>query len=659
MPPIKTTFDQVPADIMDMIRRDGFVSAALSRGERKVMRRKKQVRPSDWVAKNIMVPADSPTGKRYWDPAITPYWVGPMDAAFYPSVQEISVCAVPQSGKSQFINNCLGYAMDRAPGNVILCMPDEMLSREYLNDRLIPMIDDSPRLATYKTGYVDDMTASKIKLRHMKIYPAWANSASRQASKPAPYGVADEENKYPATASKQELASIDLLRMRARNFAHMRKLFRASSPTVEGVGISIALDESEVVFDYWVTCPVCGSVQRMVFDQAHFQWDGGGSARPDDIIKAKSARYVCGQCSARWDDNLRNHAVKDGQWYERVEGGGDGEEKKPARGLELFEYLDRNNPIKIAFHVPAWLPPFVSLSECAAAFVKGLSDTKDFKAFCNNIEGKPWKIIKKQREETRILSLRDDRPRGMVPGGGVVSAMLATADTQDYGFWYEIRAWGFYGPEQSKESWCVREGYVTSLAELEKVFFEDEYYDTDGRRYWVARALIDAKGHRTAEVYRFCVKKRGRIFPTFGQQTLFSGGLPFSLAGGKKGLEFYPGGIEKIPGGLVGYNFNTNYYKDELSRMLDIQPGDPSCWWYHKDFPSDYARHMTAEVINEKGLWDNPHQKDNHLWDCAVLHLLAWDIFGVQYAKRTTDKINQINPPTAPAKEPNNWFKLA
>ena len=103
----------LPAHAIDDMAGRHHISVKFSRGEKKMLRRKKKMKPSEWAAKNIMVPSDSPTGKRYWDPDITPYWVDVMDASFYPSVQEIAVCAVPQSGKSQFISNCNGYTIDR------------------------------------------------------------------------------------------------------------------------------------------------------------------------------------------------------------------------------------------------------------------------------------------------------------------------------------------------------------------------------------------------------------------------------------------------------------------------------------------------------------------------------------------------------------------
>jgi hypothetical protein len=84
-------------------------------------------------------------------------------------------------------------------------------------------------------------------------------------------------------------------------------------------------------------------------------------------------------------------AVRMGVWFQRIE---DEDGNVIDRGLELFAYLNLHNPIKVAFHVPAWLSRRVSLSECVAAFIEGLGDTKKYKAFCNNYAGTFWKIIK-------------------------------------------------------------------------------------------------------------------------------------------------------------------------------------------------------------------------------------------------------------------------
>ena len=59
----------------------------------------------------------------------------------------------------------------------------------------------------------------------------------------------------------------------------------------------------------------------------------------------------------------------------------------------------------------------------------------------------------------------------MVPGGGVVACLLAGVDTQDDGFYYEIRAFGF-GFE--RESWGIREGKVPTFEALAQVLWFDQ-----------------------------------------------------------------------------------------------------------------------------------------------------------------------------------------
>lgn len=249
------------------------------------------------------------------------------------------------------------------------------------------------------------------------------------------------------------------------------------------------------------------------------------------------------------------------------------------------------------------------------------------KSFMNTLMAEPWKHRQKARSEDRILKLCDDRPRGIVPGGGVVAALTAGVDTQDNGFYYEIRAWGF-GME--KESWCIREGFVIDWGSLAQVLWDDEYLDPNGNKYFVRMVFQDALGHRTAEVYDFCRQYRGRIFPSFGKQTMTQ---PHAWTN----LEFYPGSKKPIPGGLRGIHINTEFYKNELSRLLEIYPADPGAFHYHSELTNAWAQMMIAEYVNEKGVWECPSGKANHGWDCSVLNLAVHGMLEVQQWRKKTD----------------------
>jgi phage terminase large subunit GpA-like protein len=226
------------------------------------------------------------------------------------------------------------------------------------------------------------------------------------------------------------------------------------------------------------------------------------------------------------------------------------------------------------------------------------------------------------------LKLRDDRPRGVVPGGGRVAGLLAQVDTQDNGFWFEIRAWGWGA---NAESWQVREGFVLDEDALIEVLFMREgkpvyYRDPEGRKYHVVMAVIDAMGHRTKEVYDLCRRFRRRLIPLQGVDKL-QGTHNWTT------LEYYPpdskGRKRPIAGGLQLLRVNTTYYKDGLSTILVIAPGDPGCWYFHKETGRDWAYQMTVEYINDKGLWECPESKPNHAWDVSCYGLACYEISGL------------------------------
>jgi len=630
----------LPVGLRDQAAADGGLRIAgrFSRAEKLVLKKRRRVRPSAWMPKHRVMSVGPLAGSK-WDNQLTPYLTGIMDASFFPGVQTVILCATPQTGKSEAVNNCLGYLAAADPGPAMVTYPDRDTARENSQDRLQTMFERSPRLRGYMTGSDEDMTNIRIRLRHMPIYLAWARSASRLANKPIRYLVLDEVDKYPADL-KGEADPISLAEKRTITYQWNRRIWKISSPTVETGAIWVALTtEAQAVFDFQARCPGCGELQKMVFsaeDGTHrIRWTED-VRDPEAVERDELAWYECEHCGAHWSDRQRDLAVRMGQWIER------------RTGMELFAHLKEHRPSKIGFHIPAWISPFVSLSTCAAAFLRAQKGRPDYisklKDFKNAICAEPWKLVTAERKESAILALRDDRPRGAVPGGGVVAALTAGVDTQDNGFWYEIRAWGYGGVELSMDSWQIREGFVLSFAELARILWSDVYADDDGHVYPVILTFQDALGHRTAEVYDFCIKNRGRIFPTMGKQTM-------ALAHAWTNLQFYPGTKKPLPGGLGGYHVNTKFYKDRLAGLLEIDIADSSAFRFHSEFSETHAAHYTAEYLNEKGLWECVASRANHLWDCSVLNLVAHEVRGIKHwqkpapeAQRNRKNQSQVKP---------------
>lgn len=580
------------------------------------LRRRKRIPPSIWAERHRLVgPNSSRPGP--WRNETTPYLAGIMDAWGLPYVREVVLRAVPQSGKTETILNCMAAAFDQDPGPMLLVMDVQDTSREMSTQRIVPMLSSSRRLKKYLTGRDDDLSASMIRLAHMPLYFAWATSVSKLANKAIKHLFLSEVDKYPAQ-NKREAGPVSLARKRVRTYRHTYKLLMESSPSTPDGEISIAFDEAEARFHYHVRCPLCGHEQVMRFCHP----DGSyGVVWPDDerdpvrVQSLNLAHYICAACEGLWDDHLRDRAVRAGCWREEE------------TGTEMALYCKRRRPRTVGFHYDALVSSFVAISEVAAAFLRAdrarkSGDLEPLKDFMNGYLAEPWREDFAQRDEDIVKALRDDRPFGIVPGGGSVLCLLATADTQDDGFWYEIRAWA---PGMDRESWQVRCGFVESLAALERVCLVDVYMDPEGNRYEVAMILIDSGGHRTTEVYDWCREHLGWAIPLRGEQT-----MPQDYAW--KPVDMIPGTNTPRKNGLRRLRVNATRWKNYMYRKLQIGPDDPGAWHMAKDMPDSWAKQLVAESRDDRGYWQCPKGRPNHGWDVSYYQLVAADLVGTQFA---------------------------
>lgn len=602
--------------------------------EAKILRKRRRIPVSEWAARHRYVTTGDGTGNRFKKSKFA-YAPAVLDASFYKSVREIVLCWADQTGKSFINDTCIGYAADRDPGPVLFVYPDEDTAKDNMKDRLQPMFRMSPRLRTYMTGSIDDEGQKRINLQHMSIYAAWATSAVKLSNRPIKYGVADEVGKFPTTAGKTEGAPVDKIRKRFRHYRYDSKFWMTSTPTVENNTIWEELNTCDVVFEYRVRCPDCGDMHLMEFETVHrwFRWDD--EKDPEKVEKDNLGYYVCPKCGTIWDDYQRDEAVRQGAWF-AMSKTPDGKKEIEGAELEIFEHLHTCNPRKIGFHLPSWVSSAVSISSVCAAFLRGLKDKTKLKDFNNSHKAVPWTDYSQERQEDVILKLCDSRPRGAVPGGGQVCVLTAGVDTQGVDertewFRYEIRAWAWGdGGLVLPTSWQVREGRLESFTQLEDVILNTEYYDADGNRYMVRLMCQDAMGRRTAEVYNFCIRHRGRVIPTQGRDPRRMT-TPFTPGN----VEFYPGTKRPIPGGLKLYGFDNFHFKNILAAKLEINPGDPGAWYLHSETGEDWARELCAETIDPKEMrWVQIGSMPNHAWDCSVLNILAAEVLGVKYVRK-------------------------
>lgn len=594
---------------------------SISFPERNVCRSLELIPVSRWCEKYRTVTMSVLPGR--WKNRVTPYLAGIMDASWFPTVQTVILCKAPQVGGTEAILNCLAYAVDRDPGPVLCIYPDEQTARENNQDRIQPMLRDSPRLRSYLTGLDDDSSLLRINLQHMPIYMAWARSAARLANKPIRYLLFDEVDKYPETAGKREADPISLGEARTTTYRYNRKIWKISTPTTEGGNIWMALTtEAQRVYDYWVRCPACGRGQKMEF--GHIKWahkaeageDGKHhSEDPGRIEAEKLAWYQCAHCEQTWNDYERDAAVRAGGWRDRE------------TGEKIRISLQEHRPGKIGFHLPSWISPFVSLSEIAASFLRGQSDINRFKDFHNKHLAEPWKLTVIAGDEEQILAARCPLTAQTAPEEAI--ALTCGVDVQQSGFWFVVRAWAATGT-----SWTIHYGFLSTWEDVESLIFETAYPVGDtGRTLKIFRACVDTGGGEkyedmtmSEETYLWLLTNRGRggvaLWGTKGS----SSAMPGMLRLGNEILATPRG--KKLPAGLRILSVETTKAKDQFHWRLRLAgKADtrdlPGAAFLHADTGNDYVAQILAEEKrrDERGNeeWVNVHGRPNHLLDAEIL----------------------------------------
>lgn len=589
-----------------------------SAGERRFFRRKKHELPSAWAPKYRTVTYGPLKGSR-WDNSFMPHMRGILDASFYPSVRYIGNCKSPQGGSSAGADTILGYIADLQPGPAFVVYPDRQTGSKRFKDYLQPMFQESPRLRGLLTGMAEDLASMRIKLKTMLIYLGWAGSVTSLGNISARYLIGDEVDKWVTQASKKEAGTLKLFYERFRSYKYGGKCWLISTPSsLDGPIWHYLTKEAQVVFDYWITCPECREIHKVAFSHIKF----GDERDPQAVEDQDLARYAFPCCGLAVDDRGRIKALQSGHWRERLS---EDDEKSGAVGRELFACLREENPKKICFHSPGWISPLVGNSEMAAAFLRGLKDPGEMHYFDNQIAAVAHSPFRQNRKIDTILKLRDDRPAGLVPGGGVVSALVAGVDTQDNSFPYVVRAFG-WGIEM--ESWQIAAGEVDSLAALHRVLFDHVYQDVDGYYYPVHLAVIDSGGHRTSEIYDFARSHPTRVAAYKGASGRKA--KPYT----KSFIDTYPGTNIKIPGGVELYVCDTHHYKDQLAAKLRVGPENLGAWHLSAETTEAFAQEMCAEYVDDRRMWQCPKGRANHGWDCEVMALVAADLMQLRYSSK-------------------------
>jgi phage terminase large subunit GpA-like protein len=569
---------------------------------------------SEWADAYRVLSSEAAAEPGKWSTSRAEYQRGMMDAVSDPSIETIVLMTCAQVGKTELINNVVGYHIHQDPAPMLVVQPTLEMAQTWSKDRLSPCLRDTPVLA----GKVKDPrsrdsgnTTLHKSFAGGHVTACGANSPSSLASRPCRIILCDEVDRYPLSAGS-EGDPVSLAKKRSSTFWN-RKIILVSTPTEKGASrIEQAYDESDQR-KYFVQCPDCDEYQVLKWSQV--KWEDQNPY---------SARYTCECCGTLWDDTARFRAIRYGEWRATSE----------AKG-------------KIAgFHLNGLYSPWTPLYEAVSDFMSSKRDPMRLKTWVNTFLGETWEEQGDRIDEFDLIERCENWGNDLPED---VLLLTAGVDVQDNRLEVEIVGWG-----RGEESWSI--SYQTIYgdpstselwARLDTVLQEKFTHPTLGEMI-VRGACVDSGGHYTQQVYNYARLRAGRR--VFAIKGIGGEGKPVAGRPTKNNI----GKINLFPVGV------DTAKEIVYARLKMKEEGDGYC-----HFPigrdEEYFRMLTAEKKVTKYFKGRPRMEwqkirtRNEALDCRVYATAALAILNAnlqtlyQQAQNRVQSPEQAQPMRRPA----------
>jgi phage terminase large subunit GpA-like protein len=277
-------------------------SAALAQAWAQGLRPEPDLSVATWADQHRVLSPRASAEPGRWRTARTPY-LGEIMTALSPShpAQRIVFMKGAQVGGTEAGNNWLGFLIHHAPGPALAVQPMVELAKRFSRQRVATLIEETPSLRERVVPACSRDSGNTVLAKEFPggiLVMTGANSAVGLRSLPARYLFLDEVDAYPASAD-EEGDPVALAEARTLTFAHRRKIFLVSTPTIQGVS---RIEREYLASDqrrYFVPCPHCGTMQWLRFER--LRWDkgqpetaaNGCEACERPIAERHKARMLC------------------------------------------------------------------------------------------------------------------------------------------------------------------------------------------------------------------------------------------------------------------------------------------------------------------------------------------------------------------------------
>ena len=564
---------------------------------------------SEWADEHRMLSSKSSAEAGLWRTDRTPYLREIMDAmSANNTTQKVVFMAGAQLGKTEAINNVVGYLIAHAPGPALFVQPTIEMCKRLSKQRLDALIHETPCL---KDKVAPARSRDSGNTMFSKEFPggilllAGANSATGLRSAPCRWVMLDECDAFPDDVDG-EGDPCALAERRASTFSR-RKVILTSTPTVKEASRIETEYQAGDQRRYFVPCPHCDHFQTL--EWKNLKWRDGDP---------KTAAYVCESCGAYIPEHHKSEMLRRGEWR--------------ATSTSL-------DPRTVSFHLSSLYSPlgWKSWEEIVGEFLRAKNDAPLLKTFVNTVLGETWEEEIGAKIGAESLSERAEfYPAGEIPSTACI--VTAGVDVQDNRVAIGLYAWG-----EGEECWLISHTEIYGdpagmklWSQVDDVLLRDYPHEGGG----VIRPVgigVDSGGHYTSEVYTYArQRQRNGVFALKGQSIRNKPpiGKPSKVDINYKGqvlknsAEVFPVGSDTIKSTIFG-------------RLKHNEPG-PGYIHFHAEAGHEYFKQLTSErqvVRYVKGFaireWKKRASDRNEALDCFVYSYSALHYLYMRYNRNT------------------------
>jgi phage terminase large subunit GpA-like protein len=523
---------------------------------------------SQWADKNRRLTSESSAEVGKWRTSRTPYMFDILDSFTDPLIEHIVVVAASQVGKSETINNMVGYCIDQDPGPILLIQPTIDDVKRYSEMRIAPMIRETRCL---KRKVADPKSRDAANTKRQKSFPGGvlvmtgSNVAHDLSSMPIRYVFGDERDRW-ATSAGSEGDPWELAVARTRTF-YNKKMVEVSTPTVKGAS-AIENSYNLGTMERWKTqCPHCGEYVEITFDNIRFEYEAAEKG-DKKIFHITELFYVCPECGGISDE----HTMK----------------SQPAKWVATVPEARKHHKTR-SFWLTAWVSPWATWESIILQFLQAGTDSAKLQVVYNTQFGELWEERGDMASEDDVMARREVY-EAEVPDG--VLLLTCGVDTQDDRLEYEV-----VGHRRFGETWGIKKGVILGRPDTEEVWerldevLSHKYKFKSGVSLQISLTFIDEGGHFTQEVRQHCLARQyDHVFAIKGANRP---DIPYTAPPKKQKIVVNG----KVIGQVWVYEIGVNAGKQKIVDNLRVQsPGANYC---HFPLRDDYGKQFFKQLMSE------------------------------------------------------------